>query len=69
MSLASFEKSRTSGTAGLIEHVDNCKCRISHKDFITSRGTRNLPTYEIDASCHQNGISADSISMMWTIRF
>ena len=48
------------------DHIDNCTCQISHKDYATADGIRNLATYEIDSHCYTNGIRA-SQGTMWTI--
>ena len=48
------------------QHNDSCTCQISHKDYVTADGIRNLATYEIDSHCYSNGIRA-SEGTMWTI--
>jgi len=48
------------------DHIDNCTCQFSHKDYATADGIRNLATYEIDSHCYTNGIRA-SQGTMWTI--
>ena len=48
------------------QHNDSCTCQISHKDYVTADGIRNLATYEIDSHCYTNGIRA-SQGTMWTI--
>ena len=48
------------------DHIDNCTCQFSHKDYATADGIRNLATYEIDSHCYTNGIRA-SQGTMWII--
>ena len=48
------------------DHIDNCTCQFSHRDYATADGIRNLATYEIDSHCSTNGIRA-SQGTMWII--
>ena len=48
------------------QHVDNCDCRFTHKDYATSDGIKNLATYEIYYRCLSNGITAGE-GTMWKV--
>jgi len=49
-----------------IKHLDDCWCRLTHDDHMTSEGIRNLVTYEIDYYCHMSGVTAGA-GTMWKI--
>jgi hypothetical protein len=50
------------------QHVDNCDCQFTRKDYATADGIKNLATYEIYYRCLSNGVTPGT-GTMWKVRY